>query len=439
MSQIHKKPYILQLCASLFFSLLLFWGAATVSATTEEAPAVDVEELFRQAMAERDKGDPYESIKLFHSILSNQGSLHRARLELAVAYQRTLQYEEAIKHANRVLADPDIPQDVRLAILAFLAQVKKEQEMYSGKSYWSIPLSAGFMHDSNVTAGPGSDLIPGLQLRLLPDFLKDSDWARIFSAGVNHTYTTGKSFRTGNKPSLLLWQSGASYYHRGYQERDAYNLNIISLRTGPGLISREQIWRANLNFQWDRIYFGTCEHLADYYSLLPSITWHKRTNGDLEITLDGIVSSRDYHRPNDVGRDSRYLNGRLSIGYVFPRDAVTVYGGGMVFNENADTDRFANNGWEVFGGAAWNLTKKTSLYGRARFKSSKYDGIEPGATSPRDEEESQYALGINHNLWKRGKTSLDLHAEVLYTDNVSNIYWFAYDRTQSVVTLSLTF
>jgi tetratricopeptide (TPR) repeat protein len=437
MSQVHQKSSILLLCAPLFFSLLLFSGASTLAAT-EENSAVDVEELFRQAMAERDKGDPYESIKLFHSILSSQGSLHRARLELAVAYQRTMQYEEAIKYANQVLADPDVPQDVRLAILAFLAKVKKEQEMYGGKNYWSLPLTAGFMNDSNVTTGPGSDLIPGLQLRLLPDFVKDSDWARIFSAGIDHTYTTGKIFRTGNKPSHLIWQSGASYYYRGYQDRDAYNLNIFSLRTGPGLISRERVWRTNLNFQWDRIYFGSIEHLADFYSFLPSITWNKKTTGDLEITLDGIVSSRDYHRAGDTGRDSLFVNGRLSVGYVFPSDTITVYGGVMLFNDEADKDRFTNSGWEVFGGTAWNLTKKTSLYGRARFRSSNYDGIESAATSPRDEEETQYAIGLNQKLWKRGKTELDLHAEVLYTDHESNIYWYDYDRTQSVVILSLT-
>jgi len=114
-----------------------------------------------------------------------------------------------------------------------------------------------------------------LQLRLLPAFVKDSDWAGIYTAGVNHTHTTGTTFLTGNKPSHLNWQSGASYYYRGYQERD--------------------------------------------------------------------------------------------------------------------------------------------------------------------EEESQFAIGINQSLWQRGRTKLDLIAEVLYTDHTSNVCWYDYDRTQSVVTLSLTF
>jgi tetratricopeptide (TPR) repeat protein len=438
MIQVHKKVSILQLCTLLIFSVLLFPGPSTLAAT-EENPVVDVEKLFRQAMEERDKGDPYEAIKLFHSILSSEGSLHRARLELAVAYQRTMQYEEAIEEANRVLADPAVPENVRQAIRAFLAKVKKEQEMFAGKNYWSLPLTVGFMYDSNVTTGPGSELIPGLQAQLSPGFVKDSDWAGIVSAGIDHTYTTGKTFRTGNTPSYLIWQSGASYYYRGYQDRDEYNLNIISLRTGPALIARDRLWRTNLNFQWDRIYFGSIEHLADFYSLQPSITWNKSSTGDLEITLDGAVSNRDYHRTVDTGRDSLYLNGRLSIGYVFPDNIVTIYGGVMAFHEDADMDRFANSGWAVFGGAAWSLTPRTSLYGRARFKSSNYDGIEPLAPAPRDENESQYAVGLHQNLWKRDKTKLDLHAEVLYTDNSSNVYWYDYERTQSTVTLSLTF
>ncbi len=437
MRQIYKKPYILQLGAALFFSVLLFWGTTTVSAT-EDAPPVDVEELFRQAMEERDQGDPYASIELFHSILSSQGSLQRARLELAVAYHRTLQYDEAIKHANRVLADPDVPQDVRLAILAFLAQVKKDQSIYSKQSYWRFPLTAGVMYDTNVTAGPSSDLIPGFNWRLLPASLEDSDWAGIFYIGANHTYATGKTIRTGRRPSNLIWQSGGSYYYRGYSNRDEFNLSVLSFRTGPGLISNKQVWRTNLNFQWDRIYFGSIEHLADYLSFMPSISWHTTNHGEIEVTLDAIFSGRDYHRPVDIGRDSSYINGRLSVGYVFPGNIFTMYGGGMLFDEDADAKRRTNNGWEFFGGAAWNISTRTSLYGRARFKSIEYDGIESPATSPRDEEESQYAIGLNQALWQRGRTKLDLHAEVIYTNNDSNIYWYDYDRTQTVATLTLT-
>ncbi len=434
----NKKQQCLQrLCTTLLLATLMLAGQASFL-TAEEVAPIAVEDLFRIGMEKRETGKSYDSIEIFHSLLSSQPSLHRARLELAVAYYRTLQFDAAIKHANEVLADPDIPKNVRLAILAFLAQAKTDKKNFTGKHYWSFPLSAGIMHDSNVTAGPSSSVIPGSNFTLTPSSLKNSDWAKVLSAGLNHTYTTGNVLRFGDQPSNLIWQNGINYYHRGYREVDGFDLNVLTIRTGPGIITPKRDWRANVTAQWDDIYFGGIE-LADYYSLLPSITWHKPNGSDIEITFDGVLSRHDYHREIDTGRDSNNLSGRLSCGYAMQDNIIALQGGALLFTEDADINYRRNDGWGIFAGVVWNPTKQTSLYGRANYKFYTYEGIEPGAASPRDEDESRYVIGASQTLWKDNKTKLALKAEATFTDNDSNIFWYDYDRTQGVVSFDLTF
>jgi hypothetical protein len=426
-------------CVTLLAFASLWWGTAATS-IAEDVTILGEEELFRLAMGERDHGNPYTSIELFHSILSGRPSLHRARLELAVAYYRTLQWEKAIEHANKVLADPTIPKNVRLAVLAFLAQVKKEQESYSGRQFWRFPLAAGILIDSNVTAGPDSEIIPGLLFTLTPSSTQDSDVAGVFSAGINHTYTTGKAVRTGRQPSILVWQSSINFYDRSYNDRDDFDLDIFSIRTGPGLISRDRNLRANLNFQWDGIYFSQ-EYLADFYSFMPSITWsHSNDNGgNLEITFDGVLAYHNYRREIDADRDANFWSGGLSTGYVFPGNSLAAQVGFFVFIENADSTRRSNEGWNINGALLWNITEKTSAHGRIGYKNIKFDGPEPAATEARDETESQYTIGIHQALWRRDDTKLDLNIETTYIDNNSNVYWFDYSRNLTLITLDLTF
>ena len=112
--------------------LSIVYIASAIAASVTTAPVlqchaeeagdrIDVEALFQQAMKNRDAGRYRSAITTFHDILSSDPMLHRARLELAVAYYKDLQYQEAIEEARKVLEDPATPTNVRVAISAFLA------------------------------------------------------------------------------------------------------------------------------------------------------------------------------------------------------------------------------------------------------------------------------------------------------------------------------
>ena len=112
----------------LLLILIVLTGIPVNSVFAEEgaSQSVDVEALFQKAMQERSDGDYDTSIQSFQTILSSNPQLHRARLELAVAYYESKQYQKALQEAEIVLNASDTPPDVRVSVLAFISQVNEE-------------------------------------------------------------------------------------------------------------------------------------------------------------------------------------------------------------------------------------------------------------------------------------------------------------------------
>ena len=65
----------------------------TLSAVSQAQSGVD--DQYRLGLYQRETGQPYASIETLESLLAANPTLNRARLELAVAYHRTLDYARA--------------------------------------------------------------------------------------------------------------------------------------------------------------------------------------------------------------------------------------------------------------------------------------------------------------------------------------------------------
>ena len=111
--------------------LLLTYSSVTSTilyAGGEGRSIINAEELFQKAMKERSSGEYTASINTFQVILASRPELHRARLELAVSYYLSEQYEKALQAAEWVLNANDTPPDVRVAVLKFISQVNSEYQ-----------------------------------------------------------------------------------------------------------------------------------------------------------------------------------------------------------------------------------------------------------------------------------------------------------------------
>lgn len=417
-------------------------GSVAVAADTagqDDASAQELEAQFEQGMAALKDSRLKSAIRAFSKILDIDPKLDRARLELALAYYRSLRYDKAQELAQKVLDNPTTPPEVRVTVLAFLAQVKRDAEQLGKRNNFSGFISAGTMHDSNVNVGPteANIRVGDIPLQLAPGSLKKSDSAYVLNAGIDHLYQSRKRIEVGERTGLLLWQSGASIYSRQYNHQDDYDLVIASLNTGPALLMLRH-WRASLQFKSDYFTLGD-RALAWFNGINPSITWQFR-NGELNWDFD--YTRRFYHRQIDNGREGDYLSTGLTLGHYFNNRRVSATAGGRLIKFFAEDSYLAYDGFEATAGVSTDTYRNGSAYVRQRVAYYNYDGDDPVVGKERDDTEYRTTVGLSHEYNEPEDLLKDWVVNVFYefTKNDSNIgKLYSYERNQWMLTLSRGF
>lgn len=406
--------------------------ALAAASQSVQAADPDVDALFKESMYMREVGKNFSAIEAMESILQNQPTLQRVRLELAVSYYRVMNYERAKLEAQAVLNDPKTPENVKLAVEVFLAQIKQEEaQALAQKSVFEPSVSVGLLYDSNVNAGPDSSLLPG-GLVLEAGSVATEDWGFVFQAGVGHTYVSPNPVRIGESAARFLWKSQANIVHRAYSTEDNFNLTVATLSTGPAWLAANK-WRANINFQADYLMQGGDE-LGLYLTAAPSVSWQFK---DAELTADVTYTNKDFSRAADETRDSDYVSGGLTYGRLFKGGRASAQVGLRFFNEDADTALFTNDGYEWFVGANFMAWTNGNIYARYTRNEVNYDsGV---LVAKREDNEHRYELGFGHNF-KAGKmTGWNLNGSWLHVQNDSNETVYAFDRDMVMVNLGRTF
>lgn len=396
------------------------------------AADTDTDTLFKESMYLRETGKTYSAIKAMESILQNQPTLERVRLELAVSYYRVLNYERAKAEAKKVLDDPKTPENVKLAIQVFLAQVEQDEALLlKQKSRFEPSVSAGLLYDSNINAGPGNSLLPGGWV-LSPSSVETGDWATVLQAGIGHTYQSPTPVRVGEDAARFLWKSQANLYQRSYFSKNDYNLTIATLATGPAWLAPNK-WRANVNMQVDYLMQGGHE-LGTYATVAPSYTWQLK---NAELTTDLQYTHKNFTRETDIGRDSDYISGGLSYGRILSNRKTAIQFGAHLFNEDAGSRRYTNHGYEWFAGINHLAWANGNIYARFTQDTAWYD---TGATvSSRKDTTDQYEAGFGHHF-KTGKLNgWNLNGSWTHIENHSDDPIYKYQRDLLLVSMGRSF
>lgn len=425
-----KQKKMLLLCVGL---AAMSCGSVSFAADGDKE---DVDTLFKEGLYQREQGHLFAAIEALQTVLSLRPELDRVRLELAVAYYKALDYEAAKAQAEAVLRKPDLPDNVRLSVLAFLAQLKSDQEASSKRKVWEHSLSVGLMHDSNVNAGPSSNVVQGggQVFNLAPTDVARADTAATLSAGISHSYQSPTPMRIGDSAARFLWQSSANFYAKENFSEHASNLEIVTLSTGPAWFVLNK-WRANVNVSLDHYQYGSAP-LARYASILPSVTWQL---GNSELTLDVLAQKREFARSLDIGKDSRYTATGAYIGHVYHDSKVAAQAGIRLFREDADLNYYSNDGTEFFVGASAVAWENGSVYGRYIQRDSKWDANEPTLNVSRDETLKTYELGFHHDFKEDMLKNWRITGSYTAYRNDSNIPYSNYTRNMTALSLSRNF
>ncbi len=402
-----------------------------------ESASPELVEVFNSAIIERDAGNLYAAIEALHGVLAQAPQSHRAKIELAVAYYRALVFEEAERLAREVLKVPNTPEAVRKNVENFLSLIEKRRaQARKQKHRFVYEVALGGGEDDNVNQGPGSDIVDGFNQPLTGVSNREDIFATI-AARMNHTYTFPGTLQVGDRAGQLLWQSQASVYRKTYKDEKDFNIDVISLSTGPALfVTRD--WRAKLNLQVDYIRQSD-DPLAVFSSLNPSFTW---ITGHGEYTVDGIVQHREYVNSANEGREGIRLGGQLSYARLFYDSSVAFSTGIKYYDQHAEQERQEHDALEGFLGLRWKMSEDSSVQGRYSYRVSDYEGVEPSSGKGRRSREHKVDLGGQISFPRLGIGWLDnwvLGSFVTYTDNQSNAEIFEYDRTEVRFTASRKF
>lgn len=411
-----------------YLRLYVFYCLVAVSFYSGAKADFDPQLEFEKALKLREQGQHTAAIKIFHSILANYPQLHRARLELAVAYYRLLQYENAKRAATQVLNQPATPIEVKNNIRAFLAKI----DGFRPRHYFSATATAGMMYDSNVTGGPDDSVLAGLPLSSVSS--SQSDQAIITQLGFSHRYHKPNIYRINQQSVSLLWLSRLEFYQADFRDFDSQDLLVTSLSSGPALISTKR-WRSALNVQVDRSRLDYDDY-ANFIAINPSHTFIREKNNS-ELVFDLFMQVRDYKRAVDFGRDSDYLAFGFSYGRLLLNDKFSYQFGVRSFVEDAEFSYFSNDGVEWFAGFSYRQSARTNYLFRFSQKQSKFEGLEPGFAVKRDENMDRFVFAVEHALRKLPGWMVKVNWS--YIDNRSNVPIFDYDRQQSAILINKTF
>jgi tetratricopeptide (TPR) repeat protein len=431
MNPITDKPAVV-----LLFSFILLLASLTPAMAEEplpEEPLTDehAQKIFDLAMEERDNGKVYDAIEKFEYILSRRPSLNRARLELAVSYHRANQYEKALKEFQVVLDNPDTPEKVRLAILAYLGQLTSDELKPQYENNFSYYTKAGLLYNTNINFAP----LRGSAIYNVPDGQDTGSPGLDTFLSASHQYRDNKPFNTDGAATLFEWQSQVSWTGNNYTRNSDYSVNIISASTGPAFISTGR-WRGAISLQVDETFFGQSV-LGTFVSLNPLLTFDL---GEYRgITLEASYMNNDYSQSSDLGRDGHSVLAGAAYSTLLGGLENGIETGFRVTGQTADDAQYGYNSEEIYFGGFVGAGKNSNVYLNLNFVQYDYDAADSISGTVRDEIESRYLLGYNWDISSGSLAGWTLNTYVSYTKNNSNVDFYSYDRKIFAVNLARYF
>lgn len=391
----------------------------------------DAQALFEQAIEERDTGKIYNSIDKFEYILTRRPSLNRARLELAVSYERASRYEDAKREFQRVLDDPNTPEKVRLAILAYLGQIASDEKKPTGEHSFTYYTKVGALYNSNINLAP----LRGSLDYLIPSGEDTSSPGLDTFLSASHRYKRNRPFNTAGAATTLEWQSQVSWTGNNYTRNNDFSLNIISASTGPAFISTGR-WLGSVNLQIDQTYFGGST-LGTFISLNPVVTFDL---GEYRgITLEASYTDNSFSRSEDQTRDGDTVLLGAAYSTLLNGTDNGLEAGFRVIDHSAEDNQYGFSSTEIYFGGFMAQATNSSLYLNINVEDFSFDAPDTVSGTTRDEIESRYVVGYNYDFPDGGLQDWTLNTHVSFTKNNSNVDAFSYERMLFAINLARYF
>jgi len=379
-----------------------------------EANPADIQMAFLLGQAAMLMGYPVEAAGIFEKILARSPELPRVRAELGRAYAAMGKLEKAREQFQRVLSKSP-PPVVGDNIRKFMTALETQKN-------WNARISAGYLHDSNVNAGPAASsvLMFGVPFQLSPDSKGVSDHAYQLNASAGYLWQIdGK----------LALQSDIQLSQMRYANLAQYDSDILSFSTGPTFQLARNI--VSVPFVYEQMTIG---HEAYSHSLGLAPQLRIPLTQVWSVTTSLVGQSKHY-----------YVNAGIRDGSVWTATAGTRYNLGensfmqATFRHGEESTQRAyldNRSSGINFGFYSELAKGLSLYVSPGISHTAYAEQEAAFDARRRDRQYSLVLNVSKEL---GSPGLAIALAINYTRNDSNLTMYDYERRQVSVQLSQAF
>lgn len=365
-------------------------------------------------------GDTKLAIAKFKKMLVIDPSLHRVRLDLALAYFKLGYYDEARRELEAVRA-AEPPERVRRNMDKLLAAIDERTKKISG----NLRFSQGIMYDTNVSAGPSEQQlkVSGGTLTLGDDSKKVDDEALVTSLQGNVLYDFGE--RQG-----LLWNTEALFYNSAYQTYSKYNFMMADISTGPWWIGRRDILKVPVGYR-DQ-YFGS-ERLSNIIHIDPS---YEHYFGPLFSTKISYSYNKEFY----YSEDNANLENNTQVWEFSPSvylgNRRHIISGALGYeNRDADARRFCYSGWYYALSYFTRFPTNTEFFLRYKYMEKDYKENPLLYSQDREDRRNTVTAVLSQQFCKYFFASLAFN----YTDNNSSAGLYAFDKATYTFNIGFTF
>lgn len=374
--------------------------------------------LFLLGVSASKSGDNTLAISYFQELLASNPSLHRVRLEMAVVYFNNRENDKAKEQLLKV-KESNPPEEVLKKIDILLAAIDK-----APAKNWNARVGYGFMHDTNVNAGPIQNQVEMFNQAffLNQDAKKRSDNAQVASVSFNILEPLNNS---------MALQGGVSVSNTDYlDEHDFDTLNTL-LSVGPTFKISNAV--LDIPFEYSYLILGHDKKYFSYTSALAPKLTVGITNNLIAMIESRYLKKHFYMNSNN---DSKITQLDPSLRYFLNKN-LFIQAGADFAQEESENDILSNKSRGINTSAYWGVTPSLNLFAQASYSLSRYykEQDTPFDDKRRDVITNAF-INVSYNI---KPIEVDLIFSASYTDNNSNIDLYEYRRRQYSISVSKGF
>jgi outer membrane protein len=390
---------------------------------TREADFIGrVEFDYLLGIAALDVGYAAEAIIHLERVLINQPDFLQARAEIAKAYIKVQETENAKRELQSVAAQ-EIPQEVRRAIGQFLDLIKRDEEalkssLTSKAMTWRGTLESDLGYDSNANFGTATAtwlLADGT--KVLPQASSKPNPSALFGLAGSIEAVVPISGR-------VAWTTGLRLSSRSYPSASTLAQSQMDLSTGLRIATEKAQFNVLAQTQNLRL-DGNAFRKATGVAAQAQFELDAKNPGAKQWGL--FAQAFDLSFPNAPSRDAKRLTGGVSwASTISPKDSLiglaSVYSG----RENTQLDTLSYSFSGLRGLLSRSLNQDWTGLISASFERRSFDGIDTLFGLRREDRQTELRLSAERSYGKHWLMT----QEITWTKNMSSLQPNDYQRSQ---------